>query len=188
MSGPRQDLVLTDMTMELRPASGNIPFTPVVHSLDVQLANAALINAVKAVLAMSKSRMPVEVEFEDAEFVPGGAEITVTAGLNRFLKAKATAVVGITAHRSDTVSVEIREIRTFGKIPIEGMVGPMIEKGLDKATQMLGIGRDPARKQGLLINPDELLKSQGIPLEFAHPGGWTVESGTRHLSARYESL
>jgi hypothetical protein len=183
-----RDITISHLTMDLRPETGNIPFTPVVHALQVALSNDALIKAVKAVLVMSRSKLPVEVEFEEGEFVPGGAEITVSAGLNRFLKAKATAVLGITASNSQTVSVEIQEIRTLGKIPIEGMVGPLIDKGLDKAAQMPGIGRDPARNQGLLINPDELLKSQGIPLEFAKPGGWTVESASRQLTARYESM
>jgi hypothetical protein len=182
-----RDITISNATIDLRPETGSIPFVPVVHALDVELTNTALTKAVKAVLVMAKSKLPVDVEFEDGEFVPGGAEITVSAGLNRFLKAKATAVLGITASNSDTVSVEIQEIRTFGKIPIEGMVGPMIDKGLDKAAQMPGIGRNPARKQGLLINPNELLKSQGVPLEFASPGGWTVETAARRLVARYES-
>jgi hypothetical protein len=182
-----RDITISNATIDLRPETGSIPFTPVVHSLQVELSNDALVKAVKAMLVLSKSKLPVDVEFEDGEFVPGGAEITVSAGLNRFLKAKATAVLGITAKDSDTVSVEIREIRTLGKIPIESMVGPMIDKGLDKATRMPGIGRDPARKQGLLIDPDALLKSQGVPLEFARPGTWTVETASRRLTARYES-
>ena len=182
-----RDITITNATIDLRPETGSIPFTPVVHSLCVELSNDALVKAVKAVLVMSKSKLPVEVEFEDGQFVPGGAEITVSAGLNRFLKAKATAVLGITANASEMVSVEIKEIRTLGKIPIESMVGPMIDKGLDKAAQMTGIGRNPARKQGLLINPDELLKSQGIPLEFAHPGAWTVETASRQMVAKYET-
>lgn len=187
MADVQRDVVLTNLSLDLRPETGSIPFTPIVHSLHVELAHPALIKGVKAVLAMSRSRLPVEVEFEDAVFVPGGAEITVTAGLNRFLKAKATAVVGIAAHRSNTVSVEIREIRTLGKLSVEGIVGPMIEKALDKAAQRPGIERDPNRKQGLLVNPDELLKSQGVPLEFAQPGGWTVACEPRQLTARFES-
>lgn len=188
MPDSQRDILLTNLSMDLRPETGPIPLIPVVHSLNVELANSALIKAVRAVLLMSRSKLPVEVEFEDGEFVPGGAEITVTAGLNRFLKAKATAVLGITANRSDTVSVEIKEIRTFGKISIEGMVGPMIDKSLDKAAQMPGITRDPGRKQGLLVNPDELLQAQDIPLQFAQPGGWTVDSASRRLTARYESV
>jgi hypothetical protein len=183
-----RDITISNATMDLRPETGSIPFTPIVHSLHVELTNNALVKAVKAVLVMSRSKLPVDVEFEDGAFVPGGAEITVSAGLNRFLKAKATAVLGITAQNADTVTVEIREIRTLGKIPIESMVGPMIEKGLDKAAQMPGIGRNPARKQSLLINPNELLKSQGIPLEFAQSGAWTVETASRQLSARYQSM
>ena len=187
MSDVHQDVVLTNLSVDLRPEAGSIPFIPVVHSLQVELANPALAKAVKAVLALARPRLPVEVEFENGEFVPGGAEITVSAGLNRFLKAKATAVIGIAAHRSETVSVEIREIRTLGKLPVEGMVGPLIEKALDKAAQRPGIVRDPGKKQGLLVNPDELLKSSGVPLEFARPEGWTVECTSLRLTARYES-
>ena len=71
---------------------------PVVHSLDVQLSDPALSKAMVALLAMAKAKLPVEVEFEEAIFAPSGAEVTVTAGLNRFLKAKATAVLGIKRH------------------------------------------------------------------------------------------
>ena len=143
MSDVQRDVYLTNVGLDLRPERGDIPFTPIVHSLDVVLSNQALKKGVGTVLSLAGSRLPVEVELEDAEFTDSGAEITVTAGLNRFLKAKATAVLGITAKRSETVSVEIREIRTFGKISIEGMVGPMIDKALDKAAQRPGITRDP---------------------------------------------
>jgi len=188
MADVQRDIVLSNLSLDLRQESGTIPFTPIVHSLDVRLANPALIKAVETVLSLSRSRLPVEVDFEDAEFIPGGAEVTITAGLNRFLKVKAIAVVGISAQRSDSISVEIREIRTLGKLSIEGMVSPMIEKALDKAALRSGITRDPGRKQGLLVNPDQLMASQGVPLEFAQPGGWTVECVSRELTARYETV
>ena len=95
-----------------------------------------------AVLELGKSKMPMEVDLEGARFVPGGAEVTVNAGTGRFLRAKATAVIGITANDDEMVTVEIKEIKALGKLPIESIVGPILDKGLDKATAFPGVERD----------------------------------------------
>jgi hypothetical protein len=182
-----RDVVVSDLTFDLRPQSGEIPLAPLVYSLDVQIDDEALGKAVTALLILAKSKLPVEVEFENARFTEEGAEITVAAGLNRFLKAKATAVVDIEATDAEAVSVQIREIRTLGKLPIESMVGPVIDKALDKAAARPGIERNPSRHRALLIEPNALLASMGLPLEFASSGRWTVQGAPGRLTARFTS-
>jgi hypothetical protein len=119
--------------------------------------------------------------------VPGGAEVTVNAGTGRFLRAKATAVLGITATDDDKVTVEIKEIKALGKLPIESIVGPILDKGLDKAAAYPGVERDGIRARTLQVDPNVLLKSQGVPLRFAQPGGWTVTSAADILTAVFAS-
>lgn len=182
------DVSVNALELDLIRGSEKATLQPLVRAMSVTATDNALEKTIRAVLEMAKSRTSVEVEFEDSKFVPGGAEVTVTAGLNRFLRAKATAVIGISALRSQQVSVEIQEIRTLGKISIESVAGPMIEKALSKASAMPGIDRDPGRSRGLLIDPAELLRSNGVPISLASPGGWTVESASGELNARFETI
>ena len=137
------------------------------------------------VLQMAGDKAPVEIEFEEAHFVEGGAEITVTAGVNRFLRAKATAVIGITAHNDDSIAVAVVDVKALGKLPVEGFVAPAIEKGLSKAAELPGITRDPNNAQGILIKPNVLLQSKGVPLEFKDPGSWSVVYGPRTMTAKF---
>ncbi|CAN5691362.1 hypothetical protein BH23CHL5_BH23CHL5_21230 [soil metagenome] len=188
MASSLPDISVNTLELDLVRGSEKTPLQPLVRGMSVTLSDVALEKAIHTVLEMAKSRMSVEVEYEDSKFVPGGAEVTVSAGLNRFLRAKATAVIGISASKSQQVSVEIQEIRTLGKISIESFAGPMIEKALSKASAMPGIDRDTGRSRGLLIDPGELLRSNGVPVSLAYPGGWTVEPAAGILNARFETI
>ncbi|MCC6944410.1 MAG: hypothetical protein IT335_07520 [Thermomicrobiales bacterium] len=182
------DVIVDNLQIALRESAGDIPLVPVVGAIDVVLSDRALVLGVKAALEMAKGKVPVEVEFDHAQFTESGADVTVSAGINRFLKAKATAVLDITATNANAVRVDIREIRTLGKISVEGMIGPVLDKALDKAAEKPGIDRNPAANRSLLIEPNALLAELGIPLEFADGGGWTVTNATGQLTVRYTTV
>jgi len=183
MSKSTPELLITDVAMDLEPGTEKVPLAPVIYTLTANLNDSALTKSVLAVLSLGKSKMPMEVDLEGARFVPGGAEVTVNAGSGRFLRAKATAVIGITANDDETVMVEIREIKALGKLPIESIVSPILDKALDKAAAFPGVERDGTRSRSLRVDPNLLLKSQGVPLRFAKPGGWTVTTGADILTA-----
>jgi hypothetical protein len=183
MSKSTPELRITDVSMDLESGTEKVPLAPVVYTLTADLNDSALTKSVLAVLGLGKSKMPMEVDLEGARFVPGGAEVTVNAGTGRFLRAKATAVIGIGANDDETVLVEIKEIKALGKLPIESIVGPILDKALDKATAYPGVEKDVSRPRSLRVDPNALLKSQGVPLRFAQPGGWTVNSGADNLTA-----
>jgi hypothetical protein len=185
MSKTTADLRITDVTMDLEKGTEKVPLAPIVYTLTANLNDVALLKSVQAVLELGKSKLPMEVDLEGAKFVPGGAEVTVNAGTGRFLRAKATAVIGITASDDDKVTVEIKEIKALGKLPIESIVGPILDKGLDKATAYPGVERDSLRARTLRVDPNVLLKSQGVPLRFAQPGGWTVTTAADLLTATF---
>ncbi len=183
MSKSTPELRITDITMDLEPGTEKVPLSPLVYTLTAHVNDAALTKSVLAVLGLGKSKMPMEVDLEAARFVPGGAEVTVNAGSGRFLRAKATAVVGISANDDESVTVEIREIKALGKLPIESIAGPILDKALDKAAAFPGVVKDPSKSRSLRVDPNVLLKSQGVPLRFVRPGGWTVTSGADFLTA-----
>lgn len=187
MSKTTPDMRITDVAMDLEPGTEKVPLAPLVYTLTANLNDSALTKSVVAVLGLGKSKMPMEVDLEGARFVPGGAEVTVNAGSGRFLRAKATAVIGITANDDEKVLVEIREIKALGKLPIESIVGPILDKALDKATAYPGVEKDTARSRSLRVDPNVLLKSQGVPLRFAQPGGWTVSSSPDLLTAAFSA-
>lgn len=187
MSKSNPEMVVTNIAMDLEPGTDKVPLGPVVYSLTANLNDSALTKSVQAVLGMGKGKMPMEVDLEGARFVPGGAEVTVNAGSGRFLRAKATAVIGITANNAEKVSVEIREIKALGKLPIESIAGPVLDKALDKATAYPGVERDATKARGLIVDPNLLLKSQGVPARFHQPGSWTVTTGPDILTAVFAS-
>jgi len=187
MSKTTADLRITDVTMDLEKGTEKVPLAPIVYTLTADLNDVVLSKSVAAVLELGKSKMPMEVELEGAKFVPGGAEVTVNAGTGRFLRAKATAVIGITPTDDDKVTVEVKEIKALGKLPIESIVGPILDKGLDKATAFPGVERDASRGRTLRVDPNVLLKSQGVPLRFAQPGAWTVTTKADLLTAVFEA-
>ena len=183
MSKTTPDMRISDIAMDLEPGTEKVPLAPLVYTLTANLNDSALTKSVLGVLGLGKSKLPMEVDLEGAQFVPGGAEVTVNAGSGRFLRAKATAVIGITASNDEKVSVEIKEIKALGKLPIESIVGPILDKALDKATAYPGVEKDVSRARSLRVDPNALLKSQGVPLRFAQPGGWTVNSEADLLTA-----
>ncbi len=185
MTESSRDIELTGLAIDLRPQSGEIPLAASVFGLEVQINNAALEKVIVALLTMAREKLPVDVEFEGAMFTSTGAEAKLAAGLNRFLKARATADIAISAENSESVAVRIAEIRTLGKVPIEGIVGPIIGKALDKAAERPGITKDPSHHRGLLIEPNAMLAELGVPLQFAGNGNWTVINTPGQLTVRY---
>lgn len=179
------DIVIQDLHLSLQEGSSEIPLTPAVGAMVAQVSERALSLGVRTALSMSKGKLPVDVEFEEAHFNGQGAEVTVSAGLNRFLRARATAVLAISATNDRVVRVDIREIRTLGKISVESMIGPVLDRALDKAAEKPGIDRNPAAERSLLIEPNALLAEIGIPLEFSAGGRWTVVNTTGLLTVKF---
>ena len=54
-------------------------------------------------------------------------------------------MIGITANDDEKVTVEIKEIKALGKLPIESIVGPILDKALDKATAYPGVEKERPR-------------------------------------------
>jgi hypothetical protein len=179
------DIQVLDIGVDLGPGNDKVPVSSQVQTFRARITDAALAKAVQAVLTMARPKMPFEVEFESAVFVPGGAEITVQAGAGRFLRAKGTAVLGFSGDGADKIAVEVKEVRALGKLPIEGIVAPFIDKGLDRATTYPGIQRDSSRHRGLLIEPNVLLASQGVPLDFKSAGTWTTNYGSGWMETAF---
>lgn len=185
MPGQIHDVSITNLTINLHEQQGDIPIAPVVHSLNLALTSRALEKAVAAVLILTREKQPIDVGMESASFTETGAEIEITAGLNRFLKAKATAVLSIHAADSKRIAVALTDLRTLGKIPIDGIAGPQIDKALATAAEIPGITLDPDRSRGLLIEPNALLAHFGVPLTFVAGGGWTAINDPDSLTVRF---
>jgi hypothetical protein len=114
-----------------------------------------------------------------------GAEIVVEVSKGRFFKTDVRALIGLIALGAPQVRVEIKEIKALGKLPIDAFVDPVLEKALGKATMFAGIERAPGGGRALLIRPDELLGSLGVPLEFAAPGEWDAKTDDGVLELRF---
>src|SRR5262245_59935277 len=175
-----------DVQLYLEPIAGKPPFRAVVQNIRLRLTKDALTKAVAVALEMGRDRAPVDVELRSTRFVDEGAEIVVQVSKGRFFKTDVRTLIGLIAQGAPQVRVEIKEVKALGKLPIDAFVDPVLEKALGKATTFAGIERAPGGGRALLIRPDELLGSLGVPLQFATPGEWDArtEDGLMELQFR----
>jgi hypothetical protein len=174
-----------DVQLYLEPVAGETPFRTVVQSIRLRLTNDVLAKAVAVALEKGRDRAPVDLALRSTRFVGEGAEIVVEVSKGRFFKTDVRALIGLIAQRAPQVRVEIKEVKALGKLPIDAFVDPVLEKALGKATAFAGIERAPEGGRALLIRPDELLGSLGVPFQFATPGEWDAKTDEGVLELRF---
>ena len=178
------DVSLSDLTFDLSPSRrGDVPLDLLVRSASARVSDAALAKAVSAALDKAQDKLPVEAELVSATFTAEGAEIAVKVGKGRVLSATITVHLAARGDGRGGVIVEISELRGLG-LGLEAILGSFIDKVLDSAVRT-GVRHD--RKQGhqLLISPNELLASQGIPVAFDPKGKWDITASEGHVEARF---
>jgi hypothetical protein len=181
------EITVRNLCIDLERGTEKVPLAPIVRGLEAEITDAALSKAIRAILSIAAERLPVEMTFESAVFMPTGADVTVTAGPNRYLRAKAKADIGIAAETSDQIVVSIRDIRAMGRLPIESFTAPLIDKALAKASRFAGVTRVPGETNALAIEPNVLLAAYGVPARFDPAGQWTVRTDAGALTARFDS-
>jgi hypothetical protein len=179
------DIEIHDLHVVLEPARGKVPFAPAVSNLSVQISNGALGKAIAYALEMGKDRAPVDVELRSTRFTPEGAEIIIQVSKGRFFKTDVRALVALTAVNANVVRADIKEVKSLGKLPIDGFMEPVLDKALGKATSLPGVTRSSEGKRLLLIDPQELLAKLGLPARLVQPGAWNVGTTDGQLEARF---
>lgn len=183
----QHDIQITEMSMDMNPHGGKIPVSMTVASLAAVLTDRWLQKMVITGLQQTGDKLPVEIEYEGAQWVATGAEVTVKAGAGRFLKASATVVIGISGEGPDLICVEVKEIQALGMLPVDSMAAPAIEKGMQKAAQQPGVSIHPTRQRALLIDPNVLLRARDIPLVFQPGGRWAALGANGVMNLRFTS-
>jgi len=181
------DIQITEMSLDMNPRAGKVPVSMNVASLSAILTDRWLQKMVITGLQQTGDKLPVEVEYEGAQWAPTGAEVTVKAGAGRFLKASATVVIGIAGEGPDLICVQVQEIRAMGMLPVDSMAAPAIEKGMQKAAQQPGISIHPTKQRALLIDPNVLLRSRDVPLVFQPGGRWTAQGTAGVMNLNFQS-
>lgn len=185
--GQSSDIEIHDLHVVLEPAKGKVPFAPAVSNLSVQVSNGALSKAVAYALEMGKDRAPVDVELRSTRFINEGAEIIIQVSKGRFFKTDVRALIGLTAVNADVVRAEIKEVKSLGKLPIDGFMEPVLDKAIGKAASLPGVTRSADGKRVLLIDPQQLLVKFGLPARLVQPGSWNVGTTEGQLEARYST-
>jgi hypothetical protein len=185
--GQESEIQVDELRMALEPMAGKTPFQTVVQGIRLRLNDAALRKIVDVALAKGRDRAPVDVELRSTHFTGEGAEIVVQVSKGRFFKTDVRAVIGLTAVAAEQVRAEIKEVKALGKLPIDAFVDPVLEKALGMAAARPGIVRAPGGGRALLIRPEELLASFGLPLEFATPGEWDARTDEGVLELRFRA-
>lgn len=174
-----------DVQLSLEPIAGDTPFQTVIRSIRLRLTNDVLTKAVGVALEKGRDKAPVDLELRSTRFAGEGAEIVVQVSKGRFFKTDVRAVIGLIALGAPQVRVEIKEVKALGKLPIDAFVDPVLEKALGRAAMFPGVERAPGGARALLIRPDELLGSLGVPLQFATPGEWEARTEEGVLELRF---
>ncbi len=184
--GQEPEIQVDELQLFLEPIPGKTPFRTVVQRIKLRLTNDVLRKMVEVALVKGRDRAPVDLELRSTRFVGEGAEIVVQVSKGRFLKTDVRAVVGLIALGAPQVRVEIKEVKALGMLPIDAFVDPVLERALGMAAARPGVERAPGGGRALLVRPDELLGSFGVPLEFATPGEWDARTneGTLELHFR----
>jgi hypothetical protein len=182
------EIQVDELRLSLEPMTGKVPFRTAVQGIRVRLNDEALRKVVEVALAKGRDRAPVDVELRSTRFVAEGAEIVVQVSKGRFFKTDVRALLGLAAVAAEQVRVEIKEVKALGKLPIDAFVDPVLEKALGMAAARPGITRAPGGGRVLLIRPEEVLGSLGVPLQFATPGEWDARTGEGVLELRYRTL
>ena len=178
------DVQIDDLQMMLEPIPGNPPFRSTVRSLRLQVTDSTLAKVVEVALAKGRDRAPVDVDLRSTRFVPEGAEVVVQVSKGRFLKTDVRTLVGLAAAGDGQVRIDIKEVKALGKLPIDSFVDPILDKALGMASGRPGIERVPGGRS-LLVRPDEVLAGLGVPLTFASPGTWDVDSHEGGFALRF---
>jgi hypothetical protein len=181
------EIHVTDLRLALERSSGKVPFQTVVDQIRLRLTNDVLTKMVEAALVMGRERAPVDLELRSTRFTVEGAEVIVQVSKGRFLRTDVRALVGLTAADAEHVRVEIREVKALGKLPIDAFVDPVLEKALTLASARPGIDRAPGDGRVLLVRPDQVLASLGVPLQFAESGQWHTRTEEGALEVRFRS-
>ncbi|MEA2515987.1 MAG: hypothetical protein QOJ59_5476 [Thermomicrobiales bacterium] len=181
------EIQVDELQLFLEPIAGKVPFRSVVQSARLRLTNDVLRKMVEVALVKGRDRAPVDVELRSTRFTLEGAEVIVQVSKGRFLKTDVRAVVGLIASGVPQVRVEIKEVKALGMLPIDGFVDPVLEKALGMAAVRPGVERAPGGGRALLVRPDELLASFGVPLQFATPGEWDARTVEGELELRFRT-
>ena len=185
--GQESEIQVDELRLALEPMAGKTPFQTVVHGIRLRLNDEVLRKIVEVALAKGRDRAPVDVELRSTRFTGEGAEIVVQVSKGRFFKTDVRAVIGLAAVAAEQVRAEIKEVKALGKLPIDAFVDPVLEKALAMATSRPGIERAPGGGRALLIRPEEVLGSFGLPLQFATPGEWDARTAEGMLELRFRA-
>lgn len=188
--GQESEIQVDELRLALEPLAGmagKTPFRTVVQGIRLRLNDEVLRKAVEVGLVKGRDRAPVDLELRSTRFTGEGAEIVVQVSKGRFFKTDVRAVLGLGTVAAEQVRAEIKEVKALGKLPIDAFVDPVLEKALGMAASRPGIVRAPGGGRALLIRPEELLASFGLPLQFATPGEWDARTAEGMLELRFRA-
>lgn len=180
------DVQVHDMAFDTNPTGGDPPLAMLVYRVTAELSDAWLEKMVKIGLNAGASKFPVDVTYEGSQFVANGAEVTLKAG-SGFLKASATICLEVAGAGPNRIMIKVAEIRALGMLPVESFLNPVMEKGIDRACEKPGITRHPVQPRTVVVDPNVLLQTQGVQLQFADGGQWNVNGQPGSLTMTFKS-
>lgn len=176
------DIQINDLQLRLDPATGRIPFSPLVTSMHVDISQGAFEKAVRAAVVMAGDRVPVDLTLASANLVNGGAEI-VARVKRSILKADVKAHLEFTAISDDTIRVRVAKIDAPAWVPTQFV----IEQGMGVVAAKAGFARAADDPSALDVKPADVLARRGIPVKLAAPGSWSIDTAPDQMRVRFAS-
>lgn len=180
------EIVVTDVRLGLVAGERtSFPLEPVVYGARVRLGDDALEKVVRAVLTKMRDRVPADIHVQAARFIEGGCEITAVVSRGRFMKADLRAVIGVAAQDAERVTIEVRDVKALGMLPLDAFVAPVLERAFAMASARPGITRVATNARALEIDPAQVLQALGMPVRLAAGGRWTMKSAIGELDMAF---
>jgi len=167
------DVHIQDLAFDTGAAAAGLPFLVQVHRLSATLADQWLEKMVQVGLDKLAGQLPLEITHESSQFVGNGAEVTVKVKKG-FFSTSATVCLEVAGAGPNRILARVAAIRILGTLPVEGLLSPLVEMALDRAVQSPGIVRHPTDPRAVLLDPNRVLQTHGVPLQFADSAVWSV--------------
>lgn len=163
------DIALSDLSIQLAPISGPVPFIPTIDGFSAGLSAEAFAKVVQTGMALLQSRLPVEAQYVGSQLTETGAEVTARVKKS-VLKAEIRARLEVSTPTPQSIRIRFGEIAGPAWVP----VGMVIEKAIEKASAQPGVRRAADDPRAVDLDPRAILSAMNVPVALAETGAWTI--------------
>ncbi len=161
------DVLIQELAFDTVPTGSTLALK--VRRLTATLGGPWLETMCRLGLAAAAGKSPVGLSYVASRFLPDGAELTFKAG-EGFMSLSPTLRLEVAGEGPGKVRVKVAEIRSA--MPVEKIVGPFLDKLIERLCARPGIQAHPTEPRAVLVSMNAILEGRGVT--FDEDGRWEV--------------